>query len=94
MDRRTRKKVDSTSLTRAKSIRLFMLLNALTSRKMNIAQMASLTGADPRSVLRYIDLIKELGFQVCKHGMSMYYIGTEYYPEFVKNLIDKEVQHG
>ena len=69
------------------------MLNLLASRKMTIAEIASVLDTTTRTVYRYFILLEEIGFCI-EHRRNRYFLTTQHYPVFIslfkKHLATRE----
>lgn len=69
--------------------RVFLLLNCIAKGDKRLHQISRDIGCSKRTSQRYLHLLESVGFQIIKTRLShdvRYSLGTEYQPEFVKEL--------
>lgn len=74
-----------------KMLRVFELMTLLSQSCYSIEQLANQLDTTTRTIYRYLNLLKELGFEI-KQKNSKVWFGTDHYPLFISTF-RKEVSH-
>lgn len=76
-----------------KILRVFKLINLLSTRELAIQRIASEMEMSQRTIFRYIYLLEEVGFKVVhRHGVrgATYTISTDSLPKFMHEFLKVE----